>query len=198
MDDTMTCRHRGGASAPVWAPERASFGPKAPAIAMVGRPWQAKARMGPRGAPWQRDRGSARHREAPSLRPPGRTKTRRQGAPPPQDQPKLTRKPRGRPLAARLRQRFAKKHSTGDAPGRTSPVLLSGGFACLWRPPLGLADDLQRLRGKSGDDAWLRGEAGEDVGEPAGGDVPFFECASAAEGGCAEGVAEFGVGTPGA
>src|SRR5207248_2830534 len=49
---------------------------------MAGRPWQAKARMGPRGAPWQRDRGSARHREAPSLRPPGRTKNATAGGAP--------------------------------------------------------------------------------------------------------------------
>jgi len=79
-----------GASAPVWAPERASFGPKAPAIAMAGRPWWTKRGLAQVGAPWQRDRGSARHREAPFLRPPGRTKTRRQGAPLRQNQPKPT------------------------------------------------------------------------------------------------------------
>src|SRR5213082_3375480 len=48
----------------------ASFGPKAPAIAMAGRPLikdQPKAKSPGHGAPWQRDRGSARHRDAPSF-----------------------------------------------------------------------------------------------------------------------------------
>ena len=117
----------GGASAPVQPPERASFGPKAPAIAMAGRPLikdQPKAKSPGHGAPWRRDRGSARHRDAPSFAAARPHENLTAGAPFTLNanlQAQLA------PLAAGFRERVAnntaKKQRAGRHPRRGAPAL---------------------------------------------------------------------------
>ena len=89
--------HHGGASAPVRPPERASFGPKAPAIAMAGRPWWTKRDLAQVGRPGSAIAEARDTAKRPLCGRQAARKTRRQGAPLRQNQPKPTAQRRGAP-----------------------------------------------------------------------------------------------------